>query len=108
MHKLIRPQPYGTLSPPKTTEHPATPLTKNAQRREKFRLLGAAITADQARQAAWRDHLGDHAYVFKGEPIQDFAVTSKLGNGTTRGTRGPAMKAMHWIRGIRRDSKRSR
>jgi hypothetical protein len=98
---IIDPTTLRHVGPTKTTEHPSQALTKNAERREKFRRIGAEISKLSATDIAWRDRLGDHVFEPHTEPVDSFAVTSKLGNGKTRGSRGPAMKTLQFRRAVR-------
>jgi len=90
------------VDPTKTTGHPSTTVTKNAERREKFKAIGQALTRLTDNELAWRDRLGDHAFEIHGRPAQDHSLTSRLGNGRERGTRGPSLKTTQFERAIRR------
>ncbi len=63
-------------------------MNKNEERREKFRLIGKAIS-----EQAWKDRLGDHQFEIRGRAIQDPLVSSRM--------YGPQMKAQQWERSSR-------
>ncbi len=60
-------------------------MTKNAERREKYKLLGARISAQ-----VWKDRLMDHEYEIRGRAVEDPALSSRMF--------GPKMKCQQWER----------
>jgi hypothetical protein len=70
--------------------------SKQADRREQFRILGAAISAqgcEEIRHQAWRDRTSQHQFELRGRAVQDPSVSSRLF--------GPRMKTLQFERGCK-------
>src|SRR5207248_812261 len=70
-----------------------TPLTKNQERRERFKKIGEALDSIY-KEAAWRHRKEDHEFQMRPEVLASPDFTSRAAGG-------PAMKTLQYDCGVR-------